>query len=38
MHGRGVHVPALGTARLLKALEQAGWRRGVDQTNRPFAD
>jgi D-aminopeptidase len=36
--GQGVHVPALGAARLLKALEQVGWRRGADQADRPFAD
>ncbi|MFL9982636.1 DmpA family aminopeptidase [Paraburkholderia sediminicola] len=38
MDGQGVHVPALGGARLLKALEQVGWRRGVDQAERPLAD
>ncbi|MFM0040971.1 DmpA family aminopeptidase [Paraburkholderia sediminicola] len=38
MDGRGVHVTALGTPRLLKALEQVGWRRGADHANRPFAD
>ncbi|MGQ7932901.1 DmpA family aminopeptidase [Paraburkholderia sp. D1E] len=38
MNGRGVHVTALGTARLLKALEQVGWRRGADHADHPFAD
>ncbi|MFM0186148.1 P1 family peptidase [Paraburkholderia nemoris] len=33
MDGQGVHVPALGAARLLKALEQVGWRR-----DRPIVD
>jgi len=33
MDGQGVHVHALGAARLLKALEQVGWRR-----DRPIAD
>ncbi|SOE99874.1 L-aminopeptidase DmpA. Serine peptidase. MEROPS family S58 [Burkholderia sp. OK233] len=33
MDGQGVHVSALGAARLLKALEQVGWRR-----DRPIAD
>ncbi|MFM0604685.1 P1 family peptidase [Paraburkholderia sediminicola] len=38
MDGRGAHVAALGTARLLKALEQVGWRRGADHADHPFAD
>ncbi|MFM0209596.1 P1 family peptidase [Paraburkholderia sediminicola] len=36
--GQGVHVSALGAARLLNALEQVGWRREADQADRPFAD
>ncbi|MFL9996903.1 D-aminopeptidase [Burkholderia sp. GAS332] len=36
--GQGVHVPALGATRLLKALEQVGWRRAADRADRPFAD
>ncbi|MFM0500934.1 DmpA family aminopeptidase [Paraburkholderia caffeinilytica] len=35
MVGQGVHVPALGADRLLKALEQVGWRRDVNHADRP---
>jgi D-aminopeptidase len=35
---QGVHVPALGAARLLKALEQAGWRREADHAGYPSAE
>ncbi|RKE37686.1 L-aminopeptidase DmpA [Paraburkholderia sp. BL23I1N1] len=38
MEGRGVHVPALGAARLLKALEQVGWRRDFNHADRPSAE
>lgn len=38
VHGRDVHVPALGVDRLLKALQQVGWRRDADHAIRPFAD
>ncbi|HZZ05584.1 P1 family peptidase [Paraburkholderia sp.] len=34
MDGRGVHVASLGTARLLKALEQVGWRHEADHADR----
>lgn len=37
MDGQGVHVPTLDAARLLKALEQVGWRRGVVQVDHTHA-
>lgn len=36
--GQGVHVLALGATRLLKALEQVGWRRDAHPAGHRFAD
>lgn len=38
MHGQGVHVHALGAARLLEALKQVGWRRDPDPVTPRGAD
>ncbi|MFL9894044.1 DmpA family aminopeptidase [Paraburkholderia sp. RL17-381-BIF-C] len=37
MHGQGVHVHALGAARLLEALKQAGWRHDSHPVMHQFA-
>ena len=38
MEGQGVHVHALGATRLLKALEQVGWRRDAHPAAHRVAD